>query len=156
MHTPHSEREMHMNHWQPLLLMLAGLLLLCAVFSSALAKHRERRQRDFTRELETLLQPKETVKAICPQKGGHCILTGSRILFEKNGSFAAFPLKKIKKLQGKNEKGNRTTVPKNMVSLTVMLEKEYILKNTGAEFEEFAAVLQKSFQKQHKKESQKK
>ena len=142
---------MHMNHWQPLLLMLAGLLLLCAVFSSALAKHRERRQRDFTRKLELVLQPRESVKAVCPQKKGRVILTNSRILFDTKEGFQAVMLKSVKKVKGSNEKGNHTVVPARMSSLTVYAEQEYIIRNDCEEFLDFAAQLLKKTDKAKKK-----
>lgn len=144
-----------MNNWQYLLVAAAGSLLLCAVVCSAVRKHRARKHRDFQRSLETLLQPKETVQVICPQKGSRCILTNNRILFEKKGNFTAFQLKTVQRVQGKNKEGNRTTVPAKMVSLTVKMEKEYILHNTGPEFEELAKLLQEKVKKQNEKKKQK-
>ena len=61
------------------ILAAAALVLLLAVRSSLRAR-RERKQRDFTRTLETVLLPKETVKVICPQKKGRWILTNKRLL----------------------------------------------------------------------------
>ena len=142
---------MPMQYWRELLVGLAGTVLLTILVCRFLRLRARRREQDFTRRLETLLQPKEKIKAVCPQRGGYCILTGNRIIFEKNGSFSAFPLKKIQKLQGKNEKGNRTTVPKSMVSLTVVLDREFVLHNTGAEFEALAKMLSEHVKKQKKK-----
>ena len=142
---------MPMQYWRELLVGLAGIVLLAILVCRFLRLRARRREQDFTRRLETLLQPKEKIKAVCHQRGGYCILTGSRIIFEKNGSFSAFPLKKIRKLQGKNEKGNRTTVPKSMVSLTVVLDREFVLHNTGAEFETLAKMLLEHVKKQQKK-----
>lgn len=143
---------MPMQYWRELLILLAAALVLILLLHRFFRKRARRRELDFTRKLETLLQPKEQIKAVCHQRLGHCIVTGSRIIFEKNGSFSAFPLSKLQKLQGKNEKGNRTTVPKNMASLTVVLDKEYILKNTGPEFEVLAELLQEKLQKKQTKE----
>lgn len=140
-----------MNSWQYLLLAAAALALLFAAICSGVTKHKARKQRDFTRSLETLLQPKETVKVICPQKKGRCILTSSRIIFEKEGDFTAIPLKSVTKVQGTNEKGNRTTVPAKMVTLTVKIDKEYILKNTGESFTELAKQLTAKVKKQNEK-----
>ena len=141
-----------MQYWQELLAGTLGLLLLTVLISRFFQRRARRKERDFTRRLETLLLPKETVKVICPQRKGHCIATGNRIIFEHKGNFSAFSLKEIRKLQGINEKGNRTTVPGNMKFLTVTLEKEYRLDNNGEEF----LVLAQFLQEKKKKTQQKK
>lgn len=146
------ERKTPMLNWQYLLLILAGVLVLLAMLHASIVKARVRRQRDFTRSLETLLQPKETIKVICPQKGFRCILTNNRIIFEIKGSFTAFPIKSVTKVQGTNEKGNRTTVPAKMVTMTVKIDKDYTLKNTGAEFCELAGQLSDRIKRQKQRQ----
>ena len=140
-----------MQFWQELLAGALGVLLLAVLIRRSFQRRTRRKEREFTRKLETLLQPKEQIVVICPQKKSRCIVTGSRIIFEHKGSFTAFPLKDIRKLQGTNEKGNRTTVPKNMKTLTVTLEKEYRLKNTGEEFLALARFLQEKRKKSQQK-----
>ena len=132
------------------ILAAAALVLLLAVRSSA-RKRRERRQRDFTRTLETALLPKETVKVICQQKKGRWILTNKRLLLEEKGGFHAVPLDKIKSIQGKNAAGNRTTAPANMVSLTVKADKDFTIQNTDDQFPELAKLLQAQQKKRKKK-----
>ena len=132
------------------ILAAAALVLLLAVRSSA-RKRRERRQRDFTRTLETALLPKETVKVICQQKKGRWILTNKRLLLEEKGGFHAVPLEKIKSVQGKNAAGNRTTSPANMVSLTVKADKDFTIQNTDDQFPELAKLLQAQQKKRKKK-----
>ena len=132
------------------ILAAAALVLLLAIRSSLRAR-RERRQRDFTRTLETALLPKETVKVICPQKKGRWILTNKRLLLEEKGGFHAIPLDKIKSVQGKNAASNRTTSPKNMVSLTVKADKDFTIQNTGDPFGELVKQLQTSVKKQKEK-----
>ena len=117
------------------------LILLPAIRSSLLAR-RERKERDFTRTLETALGPKETIKVICPQKKGRWILTNKRLLLEEKGGFHAIALDKIKSVQGKNAAGNRTTVPANMVSLTVKADKDFIVQNLNDQFPELVKQLQ--------------
>jgi len=129
-----------MQPWQ-VILTAAAVVTLSLILRSSLRKRRDFQMRDATRKLELVLQSKESVKAICPQKGFRCILTNSRILFEKKGKFTAFPIKSIKKATGTNEKGNRTVVPSKMVHLTLVIDQEYILKNTGEAFETFASLL---------------
>ena len=134
----------------------AALVLLSALRASA-KKRKERKQRDFTRKLELALQPRETIKVICPQKKGRCILTSKRVLFDTHDGFTAVPLKSIKKVQGTNEKGNRTTSPAKMVSLTIKAEQDYVVKNDCEEFAEFAKqLLQKTAPKKTKAEKPKK
>ena len=132
----------------------AALVLLLAVRSSLRAR-RERKQRDFTRTLETVLLPKETVKVICPQKKGRWILTNKRLLLEEKGGFHAIPLDKIKSIQGKNAAGNRTTSAASMVSLTVKADKDFLIQNSNNQFPELAKLLQSEL-KQRKEKAEKK
>ena len=143
-------KETNMQPWQELAVFAAVLMLILTVRSS-LRRHRERKYRDATRKLELVLQPRETIKAICPQSRGRVILTSKRVLFETQQGFNAVPLKTIKKVQGTNEKGNRTTVPAKMVSLTIKAEQEYVIKNNCPEFEEFAKQLIKKTTKKKTK-----
>ncbi len=129
------------------------ILMLILAVRSSLRKHREYKFRDATRKLELVLQPRESIKAICPQKKGRVILTSKRILFETKGGFNAVPIKTIKKVLGNNEKGNRTTVPAKMVSLTIKAEQEYEIRNNCEEFAEFAKQLLKKTAKKPKKKS---
>lgn len=125
----------------------AALLILLLAIRSSLRARRERKERDFTRTLETALGPKETIKVICPQKKGRWILTNKRLLLEEKGGFHAIALDKIKSVQGKNAAGNRTTVPANMVSLTVKADKDYTIQNLNDQFPELAKQLQSGLKK---------
>ena len=140
-----------MQSWQEILTAVSILLLLLAVRSS-IRRHRDYKYRDATRKLELVLQPRESIKVICPQKKGRVILTSKRILFETKGGFNAVPIKTVKMVRGNNEKGNRTTVPAKMVSLTIKAEQEYEIKNNCEEFAEFAKqLLKKTAPKKKKK-----
>ena len=138
-----SRKEFSMIPMQEILMIAAVLLVLIAVIRSSWRKRRDFQSRNATRKLELVLQPRETIKVICPQKKGRVILTSKRILFETRDGFHAVLLKNIKKVQGNNEKGNRTTVPGNMVRLTVQAEQDYEIRNSCPEFEEFAKQLLK-------------
>lgn len=137
------------------ILAAAALVLLLAVRSSLRAR-RERKQRDFTRTLETVLLPKETVKVIFPQKKGRWILTNKRLLLEEKGGFHAIPLDKIKFIQGKNAAGNRTTSAASMVSLTVKADKDFLIQNSNDQFPELAKLLQSELKKRKEKAEKKK
>ncbi|MDO5545398.1 MAG: PH domain-containing protein [Eubacteriales bacterium] len=128
----------------------AALVLLLAIRSS-LQKRQERKERDFTRTLETALLPKETVKVICPQKKGRYILTNKRLILEEKGSFHAIPFDKIKSIQGKNAAGNRTTSPANMVSLTIKADKDITIQNSNDQFPELTKLLQSELKKRKEK-----
>lgn len=128
---------------EEILIITALLLVLILAVRSSLHKRREYKFRDATRKLELVLQPRETIKAICPQKKGRAILTSKRILFDTKEGFNAVPIRTIKKVRGNNEKGNRTTAVSKMVSLTIKAEQEYEIKNNCPEFEEFAKQLMK-------------
>ena len=136
------------------ILAAVALVLLLAVRSSLRAR-RERKQRDFTRTLETVLLPKETVEVICPQKKGRWILTNKRLLLEEKGGFHAIPLDKIKSIQGKNAAGNRTASAASMVSLTVKADKDFLIQNSNDQFPELAKLLQSEL-KQRKEKAEKK
>ena len=138
-----------MQPWQELLTVAVMLSLVLAVRSS-LRKRRDRKYRDALRKLELVLQPRETIKAICPQKRGRVILTSKRVLFETQQGFNAIVIKDIKKVQGNNEKGNRTTSVPKMVSITIKAEQEYTIKNNCPEFGEFAKQLIKKTTKKKK------
>lgn len=133
-------KETYMIPWQACVIVAAMALAILAVRSS-LRRNRERKHRDAARKLELVLQPRETIKVICPQKKGRCILTSKRVLFDTKAGFQAVTIKSIKKVQGKNEKGNRTTVPAKMVSITIKAEQEHTVRNDCPEFEEFAKQL---------------
>ena len=145
-------KEMRMLLPEEILLITAVLLVLILAVRSSLRKRRDYQFRDAARKLELVLQPRETIKVICPQKKGRVILTSKRVLFETKEGFHAVPVKTIKKVQGNNEKGNRTTVPAKMVSLTIKAEQEYVIKNNCEEFVVFAKqLLKKTAPKKKKK-----
>lgn len=111
----------------------AGVLALAV--RSAVMKGRLWRQRNFTRTLETVLQPRETVKAICQNgRQGRWILTSKRLLMETKEGFLAVPFKKIKSLHGTDRLGKPTTSCDKMTKLVVKGEQEYTLFNTDEEF----------------------
>ena len=131
-------------------LAVAVLLSLLLAIRSSLRARRERKERDFTRTLETALLPRETVKVVCPQKKGRWILTNKRLLLEEKGGFHAIALDKIKSVQGKNAAGNRTTSPANMVSLTVKADKDFSIQNLNDQFPELVKQLQAGLKKRKK------
>ena len=131
-------------------LAVAVLLSLLLAIRSSLRARRERKERDFTRTLETALLPRETIKVVCPQKKGRWILTNKRLLLEEKGGFHAIALDKIKSVQGKNAAGNRTTSPANMVSLTVKADKDFTIQNLSDQFPELAKQLQSGLKKRKK------
>ena len=136
---------------QEILVIAAALLALAAIFRSSRKKHRDFKKRDATRKLELVLQPRETIKSICPQKKGRVILTSKRVLFDTKDGFHAISLKNITKVQGYNAKGNRTSLPANMVGLTIKADQEYEIQNSCQEFAEFAKQLIKKTTKKKTK-----
>ena len=135
--------------WQEILAVAAVLMLVSALRASV-RKRRDRKLREKLRKLELVLQPRETIKAICPQKKGRCILTSRRVLFETTQGFTAVDIKSIKRVQGNNEKGNRTTSIPKMVSLTIKADQDHLIKNDCEEFAEFAKQLIKKTTKKPK------
>ena len=126
-----------------------ALVLLTAIRAS-FRKRRERAELDFTRTLETVLLPGETVKLIGPQKKGRWIFTNKRLLLEEKGGFHAVLLKTIKSVQGKNAAGNRTTSPAKMVSLLIKADTDCTIENNCDQFPELYDRLQKELKKRKK------
>ena len=124
-----------MELWQNCLL-AAGLLLLLLILAirRAVRKARDQKNRAFARKLETVLQPRENIKLLCPQKNGKVILTSRRLLFETERGFRAVNLKDIKRTQGLTGEGKKTTALSQMASLTLKAEKDYTIQNTCADF----------------------
>lgn len=140
---------------QVLLVTAAVVLMMAALIQSSIRKRREYKNRDAARKLELVLQPRESIKVICPRKKGRVILTSKRVLFETKEGFTAVPIKAIQRVQGSNAKGNRTAVPANMVSLTIKADQDYAVKNESAEFQEFAKQLMKKSTPKKKKVTEK-
>ena len=138
--------------------LLAALLPLVLLLALKNTLHRRRltKQRDFVRQLETVLLPRETVKIICPQKRGNCVLTSKRVLFETKSGFTAVHLKDIKQTQGLSEAGKKTTSIPKMVSLTLKANEEYTIVNTGEEFADLAKQLTAKVKRQNEKKRAKK
>ena len=67
-----------MQLWQELLAAAILLSLVLAV-RSALRKGKDRKYRDALRKLELVMQPRESIKVILPQKKGRIILTSKRV-----------------------------------------------------------------------------
>lgn len=132
------------------LLVIAALALLAIFLYSAERKRRTRKQRDFTRRLETVLQPKEEIKVVCPDRGGSWILTSKRLIMENGEGFVAYPLSKIKSVSGVTSDGKKTTSPARMASLTVRAGKEHTLHNHSEEFVELVKELKKKTAKKKK------
>lgn len=133
-----------MESWQIWFLIAIGAAALGAlVLSAAYRRYQGRKQRDFARKLETVLQKKETIEVICPQKGGLVILTNTRLLFETKEGFIALPRSAIKSLRGTTAEGKATVSPPKMKTLTIKAGKDYTLSNTGQEFLLLAKALKK-------------
>lgn len=139
-----------MQPWQYAAAVLAaGLILLLAV-RSAVVKKRKQKQRDFDRKLETVLQARETVKVVCPQREGNCVLTSARLLFETKEGFTAVPLTKIKRLQGMDSAGKATASAAKMARLTVKAGTDYTIDNTADAFPELVKQLKAKTKKPKK------
>lgn len=132
---------------------LAAVVLVLLIWRAyaAVKRCRERKQRDFQRKLETILLPRETVKAVCPQKKGRWILTSRRLLAETKKGFIALDIKNIKSAYGITGDGKRTTVPEKMVQFTIKADTEHCLKNTGEDFESLAKELLEQLKKRRAK-----
>lgn len=116
-------------------------IALAAWLLAAWEKRKKRKYRDFTRKLETVLQKKETVEAICPQKGGYVVLTTGRLLFDTREGFQAVPLSKIKSLRGTTPEGKATVSPPKMKQLTIKADHDFCLENTGEDFVQLVKLL---------------
>ena len=130
------------------LAVLAGLWIY-----SAVKKARFRRERDKTRTLETLLQPKETVRCVCTQRGGRWILTSKRLIIEDKNGYTALPFGKIKRLAGHDAAGKATAAPAKMACVTVKTDREFTLHSGDEAFVELVRQLKTKTTKKKTKKS---
>lgn len=155
--------EEMITHWQVLLLGSLGALVLLGWILGKIRKYRLRRERDFTRRLETLLLPEETVSAICPGPQGRWVLTSKRLILEAGEEFLAFPFRRIKKVSGVDSTGKATVAAGKMAVATVKTvdDQEFTLsRRRKGEFEALIKGLKtgvsREKSKQKKKETGKK
>lgn len=144
-----------MTLWQIALSAVAGAAAAGMLLRSTGKKRKQARQRDFARRLETVLLPRETVKAQCGKRGKRCVLTSKRLLFETKTGFRGVQITQISRVYGLNQAGNRTTSPDKMVKLVIRGEQDYELQNNGTEFRELAAALMEQVKKQKEKKKEK-
>ncbi len=138
------------GRWSYLLAVLI-LVWICVTIRSAWQNRKLWKKRNSDRKLETVLQPGETVKHICPQKKGRCILTSKRLLWETGEGFTAVALKSVKRVQGITKEGKTTSSVPKMVRMTVKAEDERTIFNTCEEFAPLARALQDKIRKQNQK-----
>ena len=138
-----------MNHWH-YVLAAALLLLLLLILRSRFLRRRNRKHREFSRKLETVLQPKENVKAVCPNGKYHWIATDKRLLMENGEGFRAIPYGKLK-FSGEDAFGKKTTSAAKMAALTVKADRDYLLRGKGPEFTALAKELVSRTRKPKKK-----
>lgn len=143
-----------MEPWQYILAAVI-LLLLVKKIRSALKRRRARLERDFSRKLETVLQPRETIRFVLPGRSGKWVLTSRRLLLDTKEGFTAIPIATIKKVQGHTEEGKKTTSAAKMAGLTITAEKEYTIANSGEEFPLLAKELIGKVKKQNEKKKAK-
>lgn len=127
------------------------ILLLMRKIRSAWKKRRARLERDFSRKLETVLQPRETLKAVLTGRNQRWVLTSRRLLLDTKEGFTAVPFTAIKKAQGYTREGEKTASSAKMDRLTITAEKEYTVYNTGEEFTLLAKTVLNRVKKQNEK-----
>lgn len=127
------------------------ILLLMRKIRSARKKRRARLERDFSRKLETVLQPRETLKAVLTGRNQRWVLTSRRLLLDTKEGFTAVPFTAIKKAQGYTREGEKTASAAKMDRLTITAEKEYTVYNTGEEFTLLAKTVLNRVKKQKEK-----
>lgn len=127
------------------------ILLLTRKIRSARKKRRARLERDFSRKLETVLQPRETLKAVLTGRNQRWVLTSRRLLLDTKEGFTAVPFTNIKKAQGYTREGEKTASAAKMDRLTITAEKEYTVYNTGEEFTLLAKTVLNRVKKQKEK-----
>ena len=142
-----------MNQWIIIPVVAAAFILVVVI--SACNRRRDRLRRSEQRRLELVLQPKETVKVICPQRSGRCILTNQRLIFDNRSGIHAVTLRSILHLQGYTGLGKKTMSPAQMAKLTVKARQEYTIENTGPEFLELAKPLVDRMKRKHDRQKKK-
>ena len=128
------------------------LLLLAGKIRSAVKRRRAHLERDFSRKLETALQPRENVKLVYTTKKEKWVLTSRRLLLDTKEGFTSVPFRTLKKAVGTTKEGKKTTSARQMHALVLTGEREFIIENCGGDFE----VLAKTVVSKTKKENEKK
>lgn len=120
-----------MIEWQYLLLGTILFLMILLWIVVKIKKFWLRKERDFTRRLETLLLPKEEISAICPGPHGRWVLTNKRLIMEAGEGFTAFLFSKINKVSGVDKDGKATVAAAKMAVCTVKAaDQEFTLRRT--------------------------
>lgn len=129
----------------------AAALVLSLMLVHAVRKARRLRDRDFTRRLETVLKPRETVKTVCPEKGGRWVLTSERLLLEQGDTFFAIPFGRVRKVTGVDETGKATVAAAKMAVLTVHAEEAHVLHRSGEDFTDLVKGLKAGVSRERRK-----
>ena len=141
--------------WQYILAALICLLLVIKI-RAARKKRRALLERDFSRKLETVLQPRENVKLVYPTKQGKWVLTSRRLLLDTKEGFTSVPFRTLKKAVGTTKEGKKTTSARQMSALVLNGEREFIIENCGGDFETLAKTVVSKTKKENEKKKAKK
>lgn len=142
---------------QHLLLGSILLLILLLWIAGKVRKYRRRKERDFTRQLETLLLPEEAVTALCPGHHGRWVLTSKRLIIQAGEKFSAFPFGKIKKVSGVDDAGKAVVAAGKMAVVTVKTvdDEEFSLSRRKGEFETLVKGLKSGVSREKSRQKQK-
>lgn len=132
------------------------VLLLVKKIRSALKKRRERLDRDFSRKLETVLQPRENLKLVYATKTGKWVLTSRRLLLDTKEGFHSVPFRTVKRASGTTLEGKKTTSAQKMATLVLTADREYTIENCGGDFPVLAKTVISQVRKENEKKKKKK
>ena len=132
------------------------VLLLTGKIRAARKKRRAHLERDFSRKLETVLQPRENVKLVYTTKQGKWVLTSRRLLLDTKEGFIAIPFSTVKKVTGTTKEGKKTTSAQQMATLVLTTDREFSIENCGEEFIPLAKTILAKVKKEKEKKKAKK
>ena len=132
------------------------VLLLTGKIRAARKKRRAHLEREFSRKLETVLQPRENVKLVYTTKQGKWVLTSRRLLLDTKEGFIAIPFSTVKKVTGTTKEGKKTTSAQQMAALVLTTDREFTIENCGEDFAPLAKTILAKVKKEKEKKKAKK
>lgn len=132
------------------------VLLLTGKIRAARKKRRAHLEREFSRKLETVLQPRENVKLVYTTKQGKWVLTSRRLLLDTKEGFTAIPFGTVKKVTGTTKEGKKTTSAQQMAVLVLTTDREFTIENCGEDFAPLAKTILAKVKKEKEKKKAKK
>ena len=95
---------------------------------------------DFQAKVDSMLEPGETVEAVCGYVPCAAV-TNKRLLVDTKAGVDSVAFTEIKSLSGMNATGSKTNNPAQMLAFTIVARKKYVLGNHSEGFGKLVTLL---------------